>query len=108
MRTRLIRVVGQTVRLSRWWPGSHYHRAEVTVAEVATREEADALMVALFDWAGGGPTEAGPCAARNLAPLRYLERCGFRIVGRRERIGKMGDRWRDVVLLERRSRIAGA
>jgi dTDP-4-amino-4,6-dideoxy-D-galactose acyltransferase len=40
---------------------------------------ADALMVALFDWAGGGATEAGPCAARNLAPLRYLERCGFRI-----------------------------
>jgi hypothetical protein len=40
---------------------------------------ADALMVALFDWAGGGRTEAGPCAARNLAPLRYLERCGFRI-----------------------------
>jgi hypothetical protein len=40
---------------------------------------ADALMVALFEWSGGGPTQAGPCAARNLAPLRYLERCGFRI-----------------------------
>jgi hypothetical protein len=40
---------------------------------------ADALMVALFEWAGGGPVEAGPCAARNVAPLRYLERCGFRI-----------------------------
>jgi hypothetical protein len=39
----------------------------------------DALMVALFDWAGGGPTEAGPCAARNIAPLRFLERCGFRV-----------------------------
>lgn len=40
---------------------------------------ADALMVALFDWAGGGTTQAGPAAARNLAPLRYVERCGFRI-----------------------------
>jgi dTDP-4-amino-4,6-dideoxy-D-galactose acyltransferase len=40
---------------------------------------ADALMVALFEWAGGGATEAGPCAARNVAPLRYLERCGFRV-----------------------------
>jgi hypothetical protein len=40
---------------------------------------ADALMVALMEWAGGGPTEAGPCAARNVAPLRYLERCGFRV-----------------------------
>jgi hypothetical protein len=40
---------------------------------------ADALMVALFEWAGAGPTEAGPCAARNIAPLRYFERCGFRV-----------------------------
>ena len=40
---------------------------------------ADALMVALFEWAGGGATEAGPSAARNIAPLRYLERCGFRV-----------------------------
>ncbi len=32
---------------------------------------------------------------------------GFREVGRRERIGKMGDSWRDVILLERRSAKAG-
>jgi L-amino acid N-acyltransferase YncA len=32
---------------------------------------------------------------------------GFREVGRRERIGKMGDTWRDVILLERRSAKAG-
>ena len=32
---------------------------------------------------------------------------GFRIVGRRERIGKMDSVWRDVVLMERRSRVAG-
>ncbi len=31
----------------------------------------------------------------------------FRIVGRRERIGKMDGVWRDVVLMERRSRVAG-
>jgi L-amino acid N-acyltransferase YncA len=29
--------------------------------------------------------------------------CGFRAVGRRERIGKLQGRWRDVLLLERRS-----
>ena len=29
--------------------------------------------------------------------------CGFREVGRRERIGKMKDVWRDTILLERRS-----
>ena len=32
---------------------------------------------------------------------------GFRDVGRHERIGRHGDRWRDVLLLERRSEIAG-
>lgn len=39
---------------------------------------ADALMAAFFDWADGGATEAGPCAARNVPVLRYVERCGFR------------------------------
>ena len=39
----------------------------------------------------------------NVASLALHERCGFRLVGRRERIGKMGDRWRDVMFMERRS-----
>jgi phosphinothricin acetyltransferase len=34
--------------------------------------------------------------------------CGFREVGRRERIGRLGGRWRDTLLLERRSRVEGA
>jgi L-amino acid N-acyltransferase YncA len=33
--------------------------------------------------------------------------CGFREVGRRERIGKLKGRWRDTVLLERRSLVVG-
>jgi len=40
----------------------------------------------------------------NEASVRLHEACGFRIVGRREKIGKMGDRWRDTLLLERRSK----
>jgi phosphinothricin acetyltransferase len=39
----------------------------------------------------------------NTASVRLHERCGFRIVGRRERLGQMSGRWRDVLLLERRS-----
>lgn len=39
-----------------------------------------ALMSGLIDWADAGPIEAGPCAARNIAPLRFLEHCGFSIV----------------------------
>lgn len=43
----------------------------------------------------------------NTASLELCRRCGFRVVGTRERIGRMDNRWRDVVLLERRSTIAG-
>jgi L-amino acid N-acyltransferase YncA len=44
----------------------------------------------------------------NTASLRLHERAGFRAVGIRERIGCHHGRWRDVVLVERRSSIAGA
>ena len=40
----------------------------------------------------------------NRASLALCEALGCRVVGVRERFGKMGDRWRDVVLVERRSR----
>lgn len=43
----------------------------------------------------------------NAASLALHKSCEFREVGRRERIGKMNGVWRDVVLLERRSRIIG-
>ena len=39
----------------------------------------------------------------NAASLALHERHGFRVVGVRERIGRHHSRWRDVVLLERRS-----
>jgi phosphinothricin acetyltransferase len=39
----------------------------------------------------------------NTASLRLQERCGFRIIGRRERIGRLDGVWRDTVLTERRS-----
>ena len=39
----------------------------------------------------------------NAASLALCEAFGFRVVGLRERLGRMGDRWRDVLLLERRS-----
>jgi phosphinothricin acetyltransferase len=38
----------------------------------------------------------------NTASLKLHRACGFRVVGRRERIGQLGGVWRDVVLLERR------
>lgn len=40
----------------------------------------------------------------NLASLALHRTCGFRQVGRREKIAKLDGRWRDVILMERRSR----
>ncbi|HEX9902275.1 MAG TPA: GNAT family N-acetyltransferase [Acidobacteriota bacterium] len=39
----------------------------------------------------------------NKASLAIHRRCGFRVVGRREKLGQMSGRWRDVLLVERRS-----
>jgi phosphinothricin acetyltransferase len=39
----------------------------------------------------------------NAASLALHERAGFRVVGRRERIARLGGVWRDTLLLERRS-----
>jgi L-amino acid N-acyltransferase YncA len=43
----------------------------------------------------------------NEASLRLHRACGFREVGRRERIGRRDGVWRDTLLLERRSRVVG-
>lgn len=43
----------------------------------------------------------------NVASIRLHETCGFRVVGRRERIGQMHGVWRDTVLLEKRSSRVG-
>ena len=44
----------------------------------------------------------------NRASLALITKCGFREVGRRERLGKLDGVWRDVLLLERRSSVVGA
>ena len=43
----------------------------------------------------------------NVASVEMHKKHGFRIVGARERLGSMGGRWRDVLLLERRSKVSG-
>jgi phosphinothricin acetyltransferase len=43
----------------------------------------------------------------NIASIALHKSCGFREVGVRRRIGKLGDSWRDVLLLERRSGTVG-
>lgn len=43
----------------------------------------------------------------NRASVALHKTCGFRQIGIRQRLGKVGDRWRDVLLLERRSSAVG-
>jgi L-amino acid N-acyltransferase YncA len=44
----------------------------------------------------------------NSSSLTLHQRMGFRIIGTRERVGEHHGKWRDVVLIERRSRTAGS
>jgi len=43
----------------------------------------------------------------NKGSLKIHEQTGFKVLGIREKIGKMNGIWRDTVLLERRSRVTG-
>jgi len=43
----------------------------------------------------------------NTASIALHLACGFREVGRRQRIGKMNEQWRDTLLFERRSALIG-
>jgi L-amino acid N-acyltransferase YncA len=44
----------------------------------------------------------------NVRSIALHKSCGFREVGRRERLGQLAGLWRDVLLLERRSSSVGA
>jgi phosphinothricin acetyltransferase len=52
-------------------------------------------------------TLQGGAFAENEASLRLQRACGFRVVGKRERIGQLGGVWRDTILTERRSPVVG-
>jgi L-amino acid N-acyltransferase YncA len=63
-------------------------------------------LVARAEDAGFWTLQAG-VFPENEASVALHRSCGFRVVGRRERIGRHRGRWRDVLLLERRSTSVG-
>lgn len=68
-----------------------------------------ALLAALItesERAGIWTLQAG-IFLENESSLRLHYAAGFRLVGQRERIGQLHGRWRDTLLLERRSAVAG-
>ncbi|ABF41127.1 GCN5-related N-acetyltransferase [Candidatus Koribacter versatilis Ellin345] len=58
-------------------------------------------LITASETAGFWTLQAG-IFPENTASIRLHEGCGFRIVGRRERIGCLNGVWRDTVLMERR------
>jgi L-amino acid N-acyltransferase YncA len=63
-------------------------------------------LIALSEEHGIWTLQAG-VFPENHASLALCRKCGFREVGRRERLGKLDSAWRDVLLLERRSTVVG-
>jgi L-amino acid N-acyltransferase YncA len=66
-----------------------------------------AALIASAEEAGIWTIQSG-VFPENTASLRLHEQAGFRIVGTRERVGRHHGRWRDTVLIERRSAVTGA
>ena len=65
-----------------------------------------ATLVQSSERAGLWTLQAG-IFPENVGSVRIHEKCGFRVIGTRMRLGKMGDEWRDVLLMERRSTVTG-
>ena len=63
-------------------------------------------LIARSEAAGIWTLQAG-IFPENKPSLRLHLVCGFRLVGVRERLGELNGVWRDVLLLERRSEVAG-
>ena len=63
-------------------------------------------LVAAAEEAGIWTLQAG-IFPENAASVALHERCSFRVVGVRQRLGQMNGVWRDVLLMERRSQTVG-
>jgi L-amino acid N-acyltransferase YncA len=96
--------------VSRRWVYRGVAEVSVYIAEGARRQGVgSALLRALIaDSENNGIwTLQATIHASNTVSIHLHEKAGFRMVGRRERIGCLDGRWLDTVLLERRSPVAG-
>jgi L-amino acid N-acyltransferase YncA len=59
-------------------------------------------LVSASEAAGNWTIQTG-IFPENTVSMALHQACGFRVIGRRERLGQLAGRWRDVMLLERRS-----
>jgi L-amino acid N-acyltransferase YncA len=116
----------RTWRATGWWPSRRatssvgrrsraYRNAASTTAwrrsvYVAERARGKGVGTALLAELVAGADDNGIWTVQagvfpeNVASLALHRQCGFRVVGVRERIGRLNGHWRDAVLLERRRR----
>lgn len=98
------------------WPVSD-RCAYAGVAEVSVYVGADArgrgvgtgllnALVSVSEQLGVWTLQAG-IFEENASSIRLHERCGFRLIGVRERLGALHGEWKNVVLMERRSVVVG-
>jgi len=78
----------------------------ITIDAMRTEDWDPVRTIAASELHGVWSLQAG-IFPENTASLPLHRRCGFREVGRRERLGTLGGAWRDVILLERRSSTVG-
>lgn len=101
-------VVGWAI-LSRASSRAVYSGVAENSVYVAAERRGRGVGRALLDALVAGADESGIWTIQtaifpeNAASLALHERCGFRVVGRRERIARLDGVWRDTLLLERRS-----
>ena len=95
----LARVRALRVRRRR---GGQRLRGRRTRAAAASAGACSRQLVRASEEAGVWTLQAG-IFPENVASLAIHELCGFRVVGVREKLGKLDGVWRDVALLERRS-----
>ncbi|MBO0913287.1 GNAT family N-acetyltransferase [Streptomyces laculatispora] len=88
-------------------PGITVEHSVYVAPETRGRGVGLSLLTALLastDAAGIWTVQSG-IFPENTASLAVHQKAGFRVIGTRERIGLHRGRWRDVVLVERRSPI---
>ncbi|MBC5775496.1 N-acetyltransferase [Pontibacter sp. KCTC 32443] len=63
-------------------------------------------LVAASEQEGIWTLQAG-ILKENVASIKLHEQCGFRVIGVREKLGQLHGQWRDICLMERRSKVVG-
>ena len=87
------------------WSSTASTSAPVITAAGSARHCSRALIASTE--AAGIWTIQSSIFPEHTASLRLHQQAGFRVVGTRERIARHHGRWRDTVLIERRSPAAG-